>query len=460
MCPAASHLPRRETRSRGRLTRTATAVPLATLMLIAAGCAPTETPRESVEGAEVTLWLQNGGTFEATQAYLEAWSENNPDGIQVKITAHASDSYAETLQLALRTGKGPDVFESPGPDKLNDAGYLLHLKEWLSAETQDAYGEVLIGPNPVATADDFYAVPLSTNTIRLAYNKDLFSESGLDPEAPPSTLGEVKEACAAIADATDAYCYGLPLKWTAWANWQADPIVQNTEADLSHPAAFNRATERFEFDRFVPVVEFYRELAQKEWLYPGATSLDNDTMRAAFANGEIAMFVSAAWDVATVNDNYASTIDWAAAPVPVPDGEQSVRAIMNIGKPYSVNADASNTAAAVKVLEAIAGPDLQEELAQAGSTFPLRLDTAASIDVESMVKPYEDYVIADGDVQRQTSPVQSLELQGETYDQVIARLVIGSDDIASALKEAEDRYNAAWKSAVDSGLVDPTQFVY
>jgi len=206
--------------------------------------------------------------------------------------------------------------------------------------------------------------------------------------------------------------------------------------------------------------EARRELAQKEWLYPGATSLDNDTMRAAFANGEIAMFVSAAWDVATVNDNYASTIDWAAAPVPVPDGEQSVRAIMNIGKPYSVNADAGNTAAAVKVLEAIAGPDLQEELAQAGSTFPLRLDTAASIDIESMVKPYEDYVIADGDVQRQTSPVQSLELQGETYDQVIARLVIGNDDIASALKEAEDRYNAAWKSAVDSGLVDPTQFVY
>src|SRR5690606_28155070 len=156
--------------------------------------------------------------------------------------------------------------------------------------------------------------------------------------APPATLGEVEEACAAIADSTDAYCYGLPLKWSAWANWQADPMVQNTDADLSHPAAFNRQTEQFEFDRFVPGVVFYRHLFKQDWLYPGATSLDNDTMRAAFANGEIAMFVSAAWDVATVNDNYASSIEWGASAVPVPDGEKSVRAIMNIGKPYSVNA--------------------------------------------------------------------------------------------------------------------------
>ena len=65
------------------------------------------------------------------------------------------------------------------------------------------------------------------------------------------------------------------------------------------------------------------------------------------------------------------------------------------------------------------------------------------------MKPYEDYVITEGDVQRQTSPVQSLELQGETYDQVIARLIIGNDDIEAALAEAEDRYNAAWKSAVE-----------
>ncbi|MFT4030742.1 MAG: extracellular solute-binding protein [Protaetiibacter sp.] len=434
-------------------------LPAAALIVSLAGCA-SGTGDESVEGAKVTVWLQTGGTLEATKSFLESWSESNSYGIDVEVVENAADSYAETLGLALKTGKGPDVFEATGTEELIEAGYLLGLKDLVSEETQEAYGDVLVGPNPVATADDFYAIPLSTNTIRLAYNKDLFEEAGLDPENPPTTLSEVEEACAAIVDSTDAYCYGLPLKWSSWASWQADPIVQNTDATLSIPAAFNRSTEEFEFDRFVPLVQFYRDLYENEWLYPGATSLDNDTMRAAFANGEVGMFVSAAWDVATVNDQFGATIDWGAAAVPVPDGETSVRSIMNIGKPFGVNAATSNATAAAIVLEQIAGATLGEQLAESGAIFPLRTDVAAAIDPATMSAPYADYVISSTDVQRQTSPVLELELQGDTYDQVIAQLIIGDGDIASALAEVEERYNAAWESAVDSGLVDESQFVY
>ncbi len=42
--------------------------------------------------------------------------------------------------------------------------------------------------------DDLYAVPLTTDSRLLFYNKDHFSEVGLDPDNPPTTIAELEEA--------------------------------------------------------------------------------------------------------------------------------------------------------------------------------------------------------------------------------------------------------------------------
>lgn len=45
--------------------------------------------------------------------------------------------------------------------------------------------------------DALYGVPMQYNVQYLYYNKDLFTEAGLDPENPPTTLDELREAAIA-----------------------------------------------------------------------------------------------------------------------------------------------------------------------------------------------------------------------------------------------------------------------
>ncbi len=47
-----------------------------------------------------------------------------------------------------------------------------------------------------------FGVPIAAYGIGLHYNRAMFEEAGLDPDAPPTTWDEVREAAAAISEAT------------------------------------------------------------------------------------------------------------------------------------------------------------------------------------------------------------------------------------------------------------------
>ena len=61
-------------------------------------------------------------------------------------------------------------------------------------------------PNVLAVAQDadgaIFGVPIAAYGIGLHYNRAMFEEAGLDPDAPPTTWDEVREAAAAISEAT------------------------------------------------------------------------------------------------------------------------------------------------------------------------------------------------------------------------------------------------------------------
>ena len=61
-------------------------------------------------------------------------------------------------------------------------------------------------PNVLTVVQDaegaIFGVPIAAYSIGLHYNRALFEEAGLDPDAPPTTWEEVREAAAAISEAT------------------------------------------------------------------------------------------------------------------------------------------------------------------------------------------------------------------------------------------------------------------
>lgn len=440
-----------------QFTRWAAVAGIVASVALVSACSSGSPAASPTPGGTVSVWIQNGAQSEAIQGALEEWGTENDTTVEV--TVQASDSYLDALQLALKTGKGPDVFDASNAQVLAPAGFLQPLDDVLSDADKDAYAAALQQPSPYIYNGETYAVPTTADTTRLAYNKDIFEAAGLDPEDPPTTFAEVVSDCEAIeASGQGVYCFGLPLKWVGWASWMLDPAITNSEADLTGKGIFNVDAQKYQSGKYEPGVELYRELIAQEWAYPGASSLENDAMRAAFANGEIAMFVSASWDVGVLNETNATKVDWAAGAVPVPDGEKAVRQAMNAGTPYAINAASKNAAGAAAVLNTLIGEDLNAALGETGLTFPIREDAAATAAEAATWPQYADYAPSDTDVAWYVAPTALLNVQGENFRDALARLILGTEDIEAGLDAVATTYNDAYTEAIETGQIDETNF--
>lgn len=427
-------------------------------VLVTIGCSKKSASGGGGTGAQkstttVSMWLQNSASATKIQQYFADWGPKND--LDVKVSVQASDQYPQAIVLALKTGKAPDVFPATKTPQLVKAGELLALDGLLDAETKKAYADVLT-TSSFHIGGKTYGVPTTANTIRLAYNKDVFTAAGLDPSKPPTTLSEVQQACEAIAaKVKGVYGFGLPLKWAAFANWMALPIVTDTSKDLTVQGLYNNSTQQFEMSKAASVVSMYRTMIQKKWAYPGASSLANDAMRSAFAQGKIGMFVSAAWDISLINDKFKTKANWAATALPVPDGQSSVQQVMNVGTAFSINAKTKVSDAAVEVVEALASKELIEKLSQDGAIIPVRSDVKMGGDLEAQ---YAQYAPTSHDVQYHPSPANLVKIQGDTYPQTVVKLILGKDDISSGLAAVDAKYNKALGQAVSAGTLDLTNY--
>ncbi len=73
--------------------------------------------------------------------------------------------------------------------EVEELGYTDKFNPIILAEVQDADGNI-------------YGFPRQAYAMGLHYNRALFEAAGLDPDSPPTTWDEVREAAKAISDAT------------------------------------------------------------------------------------------------------------------------------------------------------------------------------------------------------------------------------------------------------------------
>lgn len=422
------------------------------LALAACGNDSSQGDSNSGTARAVTVWLPAGPGADLTSEFLIEWGPEH--NIETEVVTHPGAELQETIELAAKTKQGPDI-ALVGQTSLLRGGLLLPLDDVISDQNMAEYGPLLEGHPSYRYKGNVYTMPTTVNTTRLAFNKEIFQQAGLDPADPPANVGEIRDACEAIAaNAPGKYCFGLPLAWNGFPNWMVEPLVAVTDHDLTVNGMFDLSEQRHEMKLFEPVIELYREMIQKGWAYPGASSLDIGPMRAAFANGEIAMFVSASWDNAAINDKLKTQIDWAVAPMPASDGD-AVRGVMNAGARFQILKDSDEPEAAGEVLNALIGRERMQRLTDAGLVFPLRDDVTLS---ENLSPQYEDYLRTEDDEIWRVSPEQELQLQGETRRQLVLRLILESDPIASALADLDKTYDGAYEKGVDQGLIDATEF--
>ncbi|UKS28912.1 extracellular solute-binding protein [Paenibacillus sp. HWE-109] len=412
-----------------------------------AGSQPTTADKAPAkEPVTITAWSNDRSAMDVVTEQVKQFNSANKD-VQINYVVQ-SDDYAKVLTLALQTNQAPDIFTRVGGIDYDKNKWVLPIEGLVDQKLISTLKPFTSGKSPDGK---LYSLPTTAITSRLIYNKDLFRSAGLDPEKPPVTFSEMKAAAKKITEAGkgESYGIGIPLKYVGYVDWGIDPLIAAGNGDLSS-STYNVKTGKFEMDKYKPAVEMVREIIKNKWAFPGASSLDNDPMRSAFADGKIGMFVAQTWDVGVLNDQFKSKADWGVAALPVPDGTVNSGGVASTGGSWSIWSGSKHPKEAAKVFEFFNGKQMSQVLQKAGKIIALNPEAAdpayasnAKGSVGFLVKPTERSMM--------WPPSSFMEVKGKTYRETLTELFLTDKPIEPALQQLNDIYNGAYDTALAAG---------
>jgi sn-glycerol 3-phosphate transport system substrate-binding protein len=177
---------------------------------------PLDALDDATQPVEITLWHGLQRELEATLAQLTDRFNASQDRVEVRLVNNADQDQHEKFLAGLTTGDIPDVLvhQESYLRQMIDVQAVLPAQSCIDADDHDM-GDYL------ARARAFYevegvqwALPFAVTNPVLLYNRAAFSHAGLDPDAPPATLDELRDAAQAVVDA--GYDHGIALAREAW----------------------------------------------------------------------------------------------------------------------------------------------------------------------------------------------------------------------------------------------------
>lgn len=315
---------------------------LAAIMLLGAvsGCGKNE---EKSDVATVTVWTPNSHSQDVVTAYVNDWNDSvgKEKGIKIEYVVQGGDSFDKTIELALQNGTAADIIGGGNMTKLADNGNILALDDIPG-------GEDFIKPYKEAGKleesrgmhkDKTYAVPCGVAPQGMVYNKDLFKKAGIVDEngeaKPPKTWSEVREYARVLTDKSKNQ-YGIiaPMKWGGW--FGSD--INNPAMSLCGFIGYNPATGQYDYSAYKKPMEAWLGMKEDGSIYPGAESLDNDSARAMFAEGNIGMKFAFNFDVGVLNDQFPAKCDWGVCAYPINEDGTGYKQRMDYGWSSFINA--------------------------------------------------------------------------------------------------------------------------
>lgn len=225
----------------------------------------------------------------AFDARIEQFEDANP-GITVEHVEYTWD--ATTFAAGLAGGTLPDVFPVPFTD-----GHGLIENEQIADVSALVAGLPYAdryNPNVAQAGEDadgdLWAVPIAAYSQGLHYNRDLFTQAGLDPDDPPTTWAEVREDAKAIADATGQAGYAT-MTQSNTGGWILTTLV-NAMGGSVQEFDGTTATATLDTPEMRQAIDYLRTLRWTDDSMGSNFLYDWGGINQAFASGQIGMYVS------------------------------------------------------------------------------------------------------------------------------------------------------------------------
>jgi sn-glycerol 3-phosphate transport system substrate-binding protein len=174
-------------------------------------------PAKTVKpAAEITWWHAMGGVLgEAVNKIVAGFNASQSN---VKVTTVYQGNYDDLLaklNTAIASNSAPALVQvyDIGQAYMRDSGQLIPMQAFIDRDrfaTTDFESAVI---NYYKYQDKLQSMPFNSSSAMLYYNKDAFTEVGLDPNKPPVTFTEVADAAKKLtkkdaSGATVRYGFG------------------------------------------------------------------------------------------------------------------------------------------------------------------------------------------------------------------------------------------------------------
>ena len=276
--------------------------------------------------------------FDAFDARVAEFEKANPD-IDVQPVEYEWKATTFTAQLA--GGTLPDVFRIPLTDgrTLIANGQLADITS--QVEALPYYDK--FNPSVLETAQDdegnVFGIPREAYAIGLHYNRQLFEEAGLDPDAPPTTWDEVRTAAQAIAEKTGQAGY-MQMTQSNTGGWQTTAATVSRGGRMQEGQG-DDVTVTLDNEGTRESLEFLKELRWTDNSMGSNFLYDWGTLNQAFAAGQIGMYTSGS-DIFTslTRENNLDPAIYGLTAIPISDSPDA--AILGGGTLNVVSAKATD----------------------------------------------------------------------------------------------------------------------
>lgn len=398
----------------------------------------------------LTYWsAQNPQERLLASRLVDAWNTQNPD-IQVTVQPlPAGQSSEEVLLAAVAAGTTPDICSNVWPGVVSD---FIRAGGVLSLDTFTDFDSLLQSRIPSelrerfrAADGHFYQIPWKSNPIMMQYNVRLFREAGF--ELPPRTYGEFIAAAERIAK--DLNGDGRFDRWIGYRNIQ--PIWHERFFDYysfylgaTHGASlFERGEMRIDTSASNGVFAFFGELYRRGF-FPKTKFQGN-----AFVSEQIATEFVGPWNIAWLEKNAPPDLEFAYAPLPVPD---DLSGRVHTYGDYKNIAIFSNTAHPDEVWQFakfLVSKEADLLLLELATQIPIRQNlTSDSLFTDFFVRnpklrPFAEQVIETGGVENVEGFAELLDAIAQQFE---ATAVYGVRSPAEATRQAIERIRViqAW----------------
>jgi multiple sugar transport system substrate-binding protein len=167
------------------------------------------------EATAITVWE----TYSAEERvifldWVDRFEEAHP-GISVEVTNIPFDGMEPKILTSLATDTAPDIarVDVAFLPKLAIRGALQPLDEYGITELKEEIREVALSSCVVDGRT--YGLPDQVNGLCLFYNRELFEQAGLDPDAPPDDWDEFVKYAETLTD-SEKGVFGFGMRNSLW----------------------------------------------------------------------------------------------------------------------------------------------------------------------------------------------------------------------------------------------------